>query len=290
MNKILSVPIWQWLVLLGVLLFAVVNLDSEALNKAETSSVEAQLEEVLPEDGIRLPVARGDLGKQLVDKGAIDGERFEKIYESRGGLSEYEKALLYGEKNDGLRIDRDNAGVVLNLLWAFGLANSNPVLEEGPMQNPEYGGADQFASTGGWSLAKGDVMDHYSTYELISLTSEQQSLVEEVSKNIYRPCCGNSTYFPDCNHGMAMLGLLELMASHGVSEDEMYKAALAANSYWFPDTYMTLAQYFEGEGTVWSDVDPKVALGYDYSSGAGFRRILAEMEPVSVGGGGSCGV
>ena len=30
----------------------------------------------------------------------------------------------------------------------------------------------------------------------------------KIAKGIYRPCCNNSTYFPDCNHGMAMLGLL----------------------------------------------------------------------------------
>ena len=38
-------------------------------------------------------------------------------------------------------------------------------------------------------------------------------IVEEIAGNIYRPCCGNSTAFPDCNHGMAMLGLIELMVS-----------------------------------------------------------------------------
>ena len=59
-------------------------------------------------------------------------------------------------------------------------------------------------------------MNHYSMHRFIVLTPEQQALVEKVSKGIYRPCCGNSVYFPDCNHGMAMLGLLELMASQGV--------------------------------------------------------------------------
>jgi hypothetical protein len=48
--------------------------------------------------------------------------------------------------------------------------------------------------------------------DLIPLTAEQQALVEEVAAEIYRPCCNNSTLFPDCNHGMAMLGFLELLA------------------------------------------------------------------------------
>ena len=118
---------------------------------------------------------------------------------------------------------QENSGTILNLLWAFGLANKNEILEKGPMMDKRYGGAENFASTGGWTLSKGDSMNHYSMHSFITLTPQQQSLVEKVSQNIYRPCCGNSTYFPDCNHGMAMLGLLELLASQGISENEMYK-------------------------------------------------------------------
>ena len=65
-------------------------------------------------------------------------------------------------------------------------------------------------------MAKGDAMEHYSKHALIALTAEEQDLVNRVSLNIYRPCCNNPTYFPDCNHGMAMLGLLELMAAQGL--------------------------------------------------------------------------
>lgn len=44
--------------------------------------------------------------------------------------------------------------------------------------------------------------------------------VEEVAAAVYRPCCNNHTPFPGCNHGMAMLGLLELMAPQRASADE----------------------------------------------------------------------
>ena len=98
------------------------------------------------------------------------------------------------------------------------------------MTDKQFGGADKFASTGGWSLSKGNAMDHYSRHNFVVLTQAQAELVERVSKNIYRPCCNNSTYFPDCNHGMAMLGLLELMASQNISEGQMYKIALSVNS------------------------------------------------------------
>lgn len=181
-------------------------------------------------------------------------------------------------------IDPKKAGAdmsELNILWAFGLANKNPILEKGPMMDPKYGGADKFASTGGWTLAKGNAMDHYSMHPLVTLTSDQQALVEQVSKNIYRPCCNNSTYFPDCNHGMAMLGLLEIMASQGASEEEMYKTALAVNSFWFPSQYATIAQL---------NLDPKVALSAEYSSGSGYANVSAKLKSTTPSGGGSCGV
>ena len=105
----------------------------------------------------------------------------------------------------------------LNLLWAYGLANKNQVLESGPIMDPRYGGPTNMASVGGWTVTTGSVMNHYSKHILATLTPDQQSLVEKIVKGIYRPCCNNSTHFPDCNHGMAMLGLLEYLASQGAT-------------------------------------------------------------------------
>lgn len=245
---------------------------------------------VLPANGVVLPVIWGDLGKRMVESGVIDAPKFESLYASRGGLDENTKKLLYGAGNGQLVINEQNSGVVLNLLWAFGLANKNQILEKGPMVDPQYGGTDRFASTGGWSLAKGKAMDYYSKYALVTLTPQQQALVEKVSQNIYRPCCGNSTYFPDCNHGMAMLGFLELMASQGATEEQMYKTALQVNSYWFPDTYLTIAKYFQKRGVSWDKIDPKEVLGSAYSSASGYRQVLSEVEPATRQGGGGCGI
>lgn len=255
-------------------------------NKADT--LEAK---VLPAGGFELPVEWGDLGRRLVEYGVIDRAKFLEIYEDRGGLTDDEARLLDGMTRGNLRITQQNAGILLNLLWAFGLANKNPVLTEGPMVDPDYGGADRFASTGGWTIAVGDAMDHYAKHELVILTDAQQKMVERVAKGVFRPCCGNSTYFPDCNHGMAMLGLLELLAAQGADEDAMYKSALAINSFWFPDTYLTIAQYKAKRGVDWSRVNAREVLGADYSSGAGFRRIQQEIvAPARRSGGGSCGV
>lgn len=264
--------------------------NSEEQSLASKSSRLDFEEVVAPEKGVTLPVVWGDFGKRMTETGVIDGEKFEGIYAQRGGLSNADKALLYGEDNGKLVMNRENAGFILNLLWGFGLGNKNEVLEKGPMMDPQYGGAGRFASTGGWTIAKGDPMSHYNQHGFLKLTDGQQRSVENVSKNIYRPCCGNSTYFPDCNHGMAMLALLELMAFQGASEDEMYKTALAVNSYWFPDTYVTIARYFEAKDVKWADVDPKQALGNDFSSASGIQRVTAEVDPGESAGGGSCGV
>ncbi len=240
-------------------------------------------------DSAVLPIVWGDIGKQLVDTGVIDADRFALLYANRGGLSEEDKRMLSGE-NGAIVITEENSGVLLNLFWALGLGNKNRILESGPMADPRYGGAGGFASTGGWTLARGNSMEHYSRHEFVVLTEPQQELVERVSKNIYRPCCDNSTYFPDCNHGMAMLGFLELMASQGKSEEEMYRSALTLNRYWFPDTYEAIGTYLSNRGVQMESADPKVLLGADFSSGSGYQRILSEITPPAGGSSGSCGV
>ena len=252
-------------------------------------------EPVLGEDGfflapVELPVNWNNWD-ELISSGVIDEDKLNALYGARGGLPDEVTALLSetNDDNQTITMTPDNAGAILNLLWAFGLANQNPVLTDGPMSDPRYGDPSRFASTGGWPLALGSIMDHYSAHFLVPLNEKQQSLVEEVSKNIYRPCCGNSTYFPDCNHGMAMLGLLELMAANGVLEEEMYKVALQVNILWFPDTYQTIAAYFGKRGVPWSEVDPKTVLGSDYSSSTGYQQILSEVNPPSAAPS-SCGV
>ena len=140
-------------------------------------------------------------------------------------------------------------------------------------------------------MAVGDVMNHYNRHIFFELTVEQQALVDKVSRGIYRPCCNNSTHFPDCNHGMAMLGLLEFMASQGVNEQDIWEAALAVNSYWFPDTYITIATYMKAKGVEWQDVSPQEMLSFDYSSSSGFRNISSQVTaPSSSRSGNGCSV
>ncbi|MEK7125951.1 MAG: hypothetical protein AAB835_00485, partial [Patescibacteria group bacterium] len=222
---------------LSIIGAAVVIAVSLSANPAPKVSADSLQESVLPSSGVTLPIAWGDLGAKLVEVGAIDQVKLEALYKDRGGFPDEYKKMLEKNMNEKIVITSWNAGYLLNLFWALGLANKNVILEDkSEMMSPAYGGAGNFASTGGWTLARGDAMSHYNMHALVTLTVEQQDLVDRVSRNIYRPCCGNSTHFPDCNHGMAMLGLLELMASQGVGEQDMYKTALAVNSYWFPET------------------------------------------------------
>lgn len=272
---------------LGVGILIALSLNANPPQEANANSLQ---ESVVPAGGVVLPIVWGDLGARLVEVGAIDQNKMATLYQNRGGFPpEYQK-MLEKNANEKIVITNQNAGYLLNLLWAFGLANENPILEDrNEMMNPAYGGAGSFASTGGWTLARGSAMEHYGKHKLIRLTGEQQALVDRVSRNIYRPCCGNSTHFPDCNHGMAMLGLLELMASQGVGEEDMYKTALTVNSYWFSDTYLTIATYMKNKGIAWEDVSPQKVLGREYSSSSGFANIASQVTlPEQGQGGGGC--
>jgi len=275
---ILILPAFLWLYWAG---------PSIAL-KPEIKSSEATEKPTAPR-AVELPASWGNLGVQMITAGVIDRAKFEAIYAERGGMSGNEKQFLENNMKGNIVVTQENAGFILNLFWALGLGNKNVILEKGQMSNPQFGDAGRFASTGGWSLAKGDTMKHYSAHSFITLTKEQQVLVERVSGNIYRPCCDNPAIFPDCNHGMAMLGLLELLASQGASEEQMYKDALEMNRFWFAGQYATIDRYLASKGRALNEENPKDILGKEYSSASGFGRITNELKG-GVQEGASCGV
>lgn len=104
------------------------------------------------------------------------------------------------------------------------------------------------------------------------MTAHQQAMVLAVARATYRPCCNNSTLFQDCNHGSALLGLLELAASQGATMKGLYGLGLTANSYWFPDNYPKTALYFSHfHRQSWRDIDQKLILSAAYSSGSGWE-------------------
>lgn len=244
--------------------------------QAVTPSIAHDLN-VFTKDRIVLPIVWGDYGKKLTENGTIDKELFVKLYESRGGITPEMRQILEGTNNGKLVMTPENAGFLLNVLWGYGLANESQALTKGPMM--ETGEPGYFASTGGWTLGKGDALDHYAKHKLTPLTEAQEALVKNVAENIYRPCCGNSTYFPDCNHGMALLGLIELMAVNGVSEEDMYKVALQVQAMWFQSNYRELERYFEWKKIDLATLSPKEILGKQYSSGPGFYDTVKDLPP-----------
>ncbi len=256
----------------------------------------AQLyEQVNPKDGYALPVSYGDLGPRLLEGGVINYDAFAAIYENAGNpLSTEQADILKKGSGERVVITAENAHFLLNFFWAIGLANKNSILTEGPMVQYSDGQIDRFASTGGWTLATKPITEVYANMDLIPLTAEQQTLVEEVAAAVYRPCCNNPTLFPDCNHGMAMLGLLELMASQGATADEMFEAAKYVNAYWFPQQNLEIALDLKANRDVeFAEADPRLITGGEFSSGSGFGAVHQRLQaqgvmPQTPGGGGSC--
>ena len=249
---------------------------------------------VLPEK-LDLGVSFGDTIVKMVQLGAIDKEKFTKLYQDRGGLQPAETKLLEESSGEKIVVTAANANFILNLLWPLGIANKTKVLAEGPMGTQYKKDVGNFASTGGWTLGKESGGKLFNSLPLINLTAEQEREVTEIAQNIYRPCCGNSTYFPDCNHGAAMLGFIELAVAQGLPKEEIYKKALVLNSYWFPQTYAEVAIYFKvKKNTPWDKVNPKEILSASYSSGGGYKAVNKELQTAGllpkVEGGGGCGV
>lgn len=282
--------------LLGVLLFVLLpNAQGKwqvfQLQKQQQKQVlekEALIEQVLPKNGVRLSVRFNDVIVKMVEAGVIDKDKMLSL-----GTG-YEK-FLNGVNTEELVITKENATVLLNLLWPLGIANKTAVLSEGPMGTTYKNDVGNFASTGGWTLGKEEGGKLFNRFTIISLTPEQESQVKEMAENIYRSCCGNSTFFPDCNHGAAMLGFLELAISAGMNKEEIYKKAFYLNSFWFPQTYLDLANYFQvKEKKEWKNLDPKIILGQKYSSGQGYGAVRKEMQEMGIlektQSGASCGV
>ncbi len=237
-------------------------------------------EQVNPKDGYALPVSYGKLGPQLIEAGAIDYDAFMGVMTASGdAISNRQMDILKKGSDDQVVITAENAHFLLNFFWAVGLANRNTILTEGPMVQYSDGQIEQFASTGGWTLATKSITDLYASVDLISLTPEQQARVEEVASAVYRPCCNNYTLFPDCNHGMAMLGLLELMASQNASADEMFNAAKYVNAFWFPQQTLETAVYLKVNQNIdFADADARRVVGKDLSSASGAGMVHQSLQ------------
>lgn len=287
-----------WGILVLVVAFVVVTAirwQPREENQVLQEDRDALYQQINPRDGYNLSVSYGNIGPQLLASGVIDYDAFAAIYQNAGSplTAEQIDALKNGSDQE-IVINSQNAYYLLNFFWAVGLANRNVILTDGPMIQNSDGKFENFASTGGWSLATRPITELYASLNLIPLTEEQQKLVEEVAQGVYRPCCNNPTYFPDCNHGMAMLGILELMASQGATADEMFEAAKYINAYWFPQQTLEAALYLKAnQGIAFAEADPRIVVGKGISSASGAKMVHADLQSKGLlqqapGQGGSC--
>lgn len=248
--------------------------------KAQTPQIDLNklASEVFPQNGYTFKIKWGDLGKKMVADGVIDETKLTKVITGDQPLPTQLKKYLDGSA-ENIELNQDNAQFWVDILWGLGLANKNELLDAGPMV--DGGQAANFASTGGYTIGKASPMSYYSKSAYIKLTPEQQLRVKEIAGNIYRPCCNNSTAFPDCNHGMAALALVELMVSQNFSDTEIYQTVLAFNSYWFPQTYLDISYHFAKNNRDYKNVSAKEILSKTFSSASGYKAISNQIGPVA---------
>lgn len=296
LNSILIILVLISVFISGMLATKVFNLikqqnikNQKAYKEQQDKLIIQKLQNIVIKDKYVFKIIWGNLGKKMVEDGVLDKTKLANAVVGKDELpNELDKYFSDGQNK--IELTQANSQFWVDVLWGLGLANKNAILEKGEMVNG--GDASNFASTGGYTIGVNKPMGIYSNYQYIKLSEDQQKIVEEIAANIYRPCCGNSTAFPDCNHGMAMLGLIELMVSQNFSKDEIYKTALAFNTYWFPETYLNIAYHFEKAGKNYSDISPKELLSKTFSSAMGYQVIAKEAEGVQwplLKNGGSCG-
>jgi hypothetical protein len=268
-----------------------------ALHPGDEDSLVRLIDQVNPPEGYILPAVFGDAGPQMLAAGAIDYDQFARVYDQAGQpLTAVQQAILTQGSDDYIHIDQDNAYFLLNFFWALGLVNDNPLLTSGPLVQNSDGRIERYAATGGWTIGQKPPAELYASAAILHLNHEQQERLEEVANNVYRPCCNNHTAFADCNHGMALLGLLQLMAAQDATVEEMFDAAKYINAFWFPQQTLQIATFFQlAQDLSFTDVEARLLVGSQISSAAGYRNVqqwLAandglQQEP---GAGSSCGV
>jgi hypothetical protein len=275
-----------------------VHIAPSMVNTAQNAdTATANMDQVNPPDGYAIPAMFGDIGPIMVAAGAIDLAKFSSLYESQNKpLTDEQMSILTQSTQYKVVIDPSNAYFLLNFFWAYGLTNKNPILTTGPMVAQGIDKVGGFASTGGWTLGSKSPTKLYASTKITTLTDEQQARLQDVASGVYRPCCNNPTHFPDCNHGMAMLGLLELMASQDASEDEMFRAAKYVTAFWYPQQMLEVATAFKALKNVdYDQADARMVVSGQFASITGYQSVhqwlaqngLLAQAPSS---GGSCGV
>lgn len=247
--------------------------------------------EVLPQQGFVINASWGDIGKELVGAGALNLSFVaNSTLGAKEPLTSGQMEILSGNSTGRIMLNSSSEVFDLYLLWALGINNKNNVINNGPIMS--NGNPDAYASTGGYGplgrLSIGNL-------SLISLNATQEAIVENVSARAYRPCCDNPASFPDCNHGAAQLGLIELMASQGRNESQIFAALKNFTAFYFPMQALEAAAYANvTQHETWGQLPAEEAVGYNFSSATGAQKIHQYLLgrgllPATQTGGSSCG-
>ncbi len=270
---------------------AAINNTTEILSGSNTINQALLAAQITPTTGYTLSFKWGDSIHKLVETGALNVSSLTVILNGyKQPLTPVEEEILNGTYNGYIQFNSTNIEFVQLVLWSLGINNNNTIINKGQIINasthyanqinsnaslnqkvtPQYVASRYFASTGGYgSLGKLQLGE----LNIISLTAQQQTLMYDVATNSYRPCCDNPTAFPDCNHGAAALGLVELLASQNANQSQMFDAVKYFYQYQFPQQYAEIAAYFDSHGENYSQVNPSEVMGYNFSSYSGFSNV-----------------
>jgi hypothetical protein len=232
-------------------------------------------EAVLPSQGHRTKLVFGDSIPRLVQAGVIDPKKFAALYATRGGLPNWVQRLFVSPSTEPIVISAATAPYLLNLLWPLGLATKTGFNADSPFKGDQLA---RLASTGGWRLGRAaSGAGYFNAVDTLDLSEAEEVRVLAVARETFRPCCNNSAFLQDCNHGSAMLGLFELAAAQGLSEPDLFRLAKIANGYWYPAQYVAMALFFDFlEDTRWRNVDPAVVVGSKFASARGWRASIRQ--------------
>ena len=228
---------------------------------------------VVPPGGYNTSMVFGNAILRLVQAGVVDAAKFRRLYEARGGLPPWVERLFVAPSGEPIRFSRTTAPYLLIIFWPLGLATKTSFNSHSPLNRVSL---PSFASTACWNLGQANNgYVYFNHVETIRLSQTQEHVVLNIARKVFRPCCNNSTFFQDCNHGSALLGVLELAASQGRARDKLYRLARVANAYWYPTHYVEIALYFqEIKSQSWPEVAPETVLSRQFSSVSGWRRNI----------------
>ena len=111
--------------------------------------------QINPTNGYTVPARFGSMGSKMAAAGVFDIAGFEQVYQQANQpLTAQQLAILKEGSDNPVVFNSQTSYFLLNYFWAVGLSNKNPILDSGPIQEYSKRKVENFASTGGWSLAQ----------------------------------------------------------------------------------------------------------------------------------------